>query len=115
VTTTNPEALAWLIREEISRVEQAIALVDQEDDHTPDGPWQALQDLPEQVSLERRITVVLRSSGPRIEATALIGDDERVRDVTITGADETTQITQTIPEGNGLYLAVQAYADSYTV
>ena len=115
MTTTNPEALASLIREEISRAEQAIALVDQEDDHTPDGPWQALQDLPEQVSLERRITVVLRSSAPRIEATALIGDDERVRDVTITGADETTQITQTIPEGNGLYLAVQAYADSYTV
>lgn len=75
----------------------------------------ALHDAPLGVTVEHRITVLLRDEHPQIEATAWFDGSATITHAVVTGTWGDDHVEQPVAAGSPLHRALQAYAEGVTL
>lgn len=112
---TSPLSLAQCLTEHTVRIENAYKADQLSERDSDDSAVLAIHDLPVEVRCEYHITIVFNAESPRIEAKATIIEDNTLQDVRIVASDHDIDLTVDIEKATSLYLAIQAYAEAFTM
>ena len=82
---------------------------------TQPEPYDALYEAPLEVVVRRQLAIVLCTGGPHVEAVADLYDDGTVSAAHLFGCWGIDQETRPVPQGSGLWRALEEYAESALV